>query len=128
VFLVLDGLVAGAQCALAIQEALAEVDLVAAGLPGDMSLRLAGHVAPVFDMYDPLLGAPTVMGRELTRAARVEPRTPTGEVYVTAAFAGLMALAPGSGVTAEYVGVMTTAKDFESAPVYRLRRSLAPQR
>jgi adenylate cyclase len=128
VFLVLDGLVAGAQCALAIQETLADIDLVAAGLPGDLSLRLAGHVAPVFDMNDPLLGAPTVMGRELTRAARIEPRTPTGEVYVTAAFAGLMALTPGCGVTAEYVGVMTTAKDFESAPVYRLRRSLAQER
>jgi adenylate cyclase len=122
-FLVLDGLVVGAQCALAIQEALGEIDLVAAGLPGDMSLRLAGHVAPVLDVYDPLLKGPTVMGRELTRAARVEPRTPTGQVYVTSAFAGLMALTPGCGVTAEYVGVMTTAKDFESAPVYRLRRS-----
>jgi hypothetical protein len=98
--LVLDGLVAGAQCALAVQEDSAEVDLVGAGLPGDMSLPLAGHVGPVLDMYDPLLRGPTVMGRELTRAARVEPRTPTGEVYVTAAFAGLMALTAGCGVTA----------------------------
>jgi hypothetical protein len=124
-FLVLNGLVVGAQCALTIQETLADIDLVAAGLPGDMSLRLAGHVAPVFDLYDPLLGGPNALGRELTRAARVEPRTPTGEVYVTSAFAGMMALTPGCGMTAEYVGVMTTAKDFESAPVYRLRRSLA---
>jgi len=59
--------------------------------------------------------------RELTRAARIEPRTPVGEVYVTSAFAALLALEPGSGIRCEYVGQVTTAKDFETIPMYRLR-------
>jgi hypothetical protein len=63
-----------------------------------------------------------VMGRGLTRAARIEPRTPAGEVYVTTGFAALLRLEPGSGVTSEYVGHLTTAKNFETTPMYLLRR------
>jgi hypothetical protein len=63
-----------------------------------------------------------VMGRGLTRAARIEPRTPMGEVYVTTGFAALLRLEPGCGVTSEYVGHLTTAKNFETTPMYLLRR------
>ena len=65
---------------------------------------------------------PMVMGRGLTRAARIEPRTPAGEVYVTTGFAALLRLEPDSGVTSEYVGHLTTAKNFETTPMYLLRR------
>jgi len=98
------------------------VDLAAAGLPADMGMRLGGHTAPLVSVYDPVLRAPTVMGRGLTRAARIEPRTPIGEVYVTAAFAALLRLEPECGVTSEYVGHLTTAKNFETTPMYLLRR------
>ena len=122
-FLVMDDAVHGARCALELQERLHSVDLVAAGLPGDMGLRLGGHTAPLVPVYDPVLRAPMVMGRGLTRAARIEPRTPTGEVYVTSAFAALLRLEPACGVTPEYVGHLTTAKNFETTPMYLLRRN-----
>jgi adenylate cyclase len=122
-FLIMDDAVHGARCALELQERLRSVDLVGAGLPADMSLRLGGHTAPLVPVYDPVLRAPMVMGRGLTRAARIEPRTPAGEVYVTAAFAALLRLEPGCGVTSEYVGHLTTAKNFEVTPMYLLRRN-----
>lgn len=121
-FLVMDDAVNGARCALDLQERLRDIDLAAAGLPADMGLRLGGHVAPLVPVYDPVLRAPMVMGRGLTRAARIEPRTPAGEVYVTTGFAALLRLEPGSGVTSEYVGHLTTAKNFETTPMYLLRR------
>lgn len=121
-FLVLDNAVNGARCALDLQERLRGIDLAAAGLPADMGLRLGGHTAPLVPVYDPVLRLPMVMGRGLTRAARIEPRTPTGEVYVTTAFAALLRLEPASGVTSEYVGHLTTAKNFETTPMYLLRR------
>jgi hypothetical protein len=124
-FLVMDDAVHGAWCALDLQERLHSVDLSAAGLPADMGLRLGGHTAPLVPVYDPVLRAPMVMGRGLTRAARIEPRTPTGEVYVTAAFAALLRLEPECGVTPEYVGHLTTAKNFETTPMYLLRRKAA---
>lgn len=121
-FLVMDDAVNGARCALDLQERLHSVDLAAAGLPADMGLRLGGHTAPLVPVYDPVLRAPMVMGRGLTRAARIEPRTPTGEVYVTTAFAALLRLEPNCGVAPEYVGHLTTAKNFETTPMYLLRR------
>ena len=121
-FLVLDNAVNGARCALDLQQRLHSVDLETAGLPADMGLRLGGHTAPLVSVYDPVLKAPMEMGRGLTRAARIEPRTPTGEVYVTAAFAALLRLEPDCGVTPEYVGHLSTAKNFETTPMYLLRR------
>jgi hypothetical protein len=121
-FVVMDDAVTGAQCALDLQERMRTVDLAAAGLPADMGMRLGGHMAPVVPVHDPVMHAPTVMGRGLTRAARIEPRTPTGEVYVTAAFAALLRLEPTCGVTPEYVGPLTTAKNFETTSMYLLRR------
>lgn len=121
-FLVVDNAVNGARVALDLQERLHTVDLAAAGLPADLSLRLGGHVAPLVPVYDPVLRINMVMGRGLTRAARIEPRTPPGEVYVTTGFAALLRLEPDSGVTSEYVGHLTTAKNFETTPMYLLRR------
>ena len=122
IFLVVDNAVNGARVALDLQERLHDIDLAAAGLPADLSLRLGGHVAPLVPVYDPVLRINMVMGRGLTRAARIEPRTPPGEVYVTTSFAALLRLEPDSGVTSEYVGHLTTAKNFETTPMYLLRR------
>lgn len=127
-FLILTDAVAGARCALDLQERLHGIDLAAAGLPADLSLRLGGHVAPLVPVYDPVLRINMVMGRGLTRAARIEPRTPPGEVYVTTSFAALLRLEPDSGVTSEYVGHLTTAKNFETTPMYLLRRQDAANR
>ncbi len=127
-FLVVDNAVNGARVALDLQERLHSVDLAAAGLPADLSLRLGGHVAPLVPVYDPVLRINMVMGRGLTRAARIEPRTPPGEVYVTTSFAALLRLEPDSGVTSEYVGHLTTAKNFETTPMYLLRRQDAGTR
>jgi hypothetical protein len=71
---------------------------------------------------DPITRKPTYWGRELTRAARIEPRTPEGEVYVTDAFAALLALEPVVAFVTEYVGRVTTAKEFETIPMYQLQR------
>ena len=127
-FLVVDNAVNGARVALDLQERLHTVDLAAAGLPADLSLRLGGHVAPLVPVYDPVLRINMVMGRGLTRAARIEPRTPPGEVYVTTSFAALLRLEPDSGVTSEYVGHLTTAKNFETTPMHLLRRQDAAGR
>jgi len=113
-----------AGCALGLHEALAGIDLESIGLPKDLGLRIGAHAGPVMAMTDPVTHKPTYWGRELTRAARIEPRTPEGEVYVTDAFAALLSLEPVAPFTTEYVGRVTTAKAFETIPMYQLRRFL----
>ena len=119
---VFSDVTAAADCALGFHEALQRVDLDAIGLPADLDLRIGAHAGPVMAIVDPVSHKPTYWGRELTRAARIEPRTPEGEVYVTDAFAALLVLEPGAEFATEYVGRVTTAKDFETIPMYRLQR------
>jgi tetratricopeptide (TPR) repeat protein len=114
--------VVAAECALGFQDALAALDLTAIGLPHDLGLRIGAHAGPVMPIVDPIRRELTYWGRELTRAASIEPRTPEGEVYVTDAFAALLALERSAPFITEYVGRVTTAKDFETIPMYRLRR------
>jgi hypothetical protein len=119
---VFSSVTAAADCALGLHEALARVDLESLGLPPDLDLRIGAHCGPVLEIVDPISHRTSHWGRELTRAARIEPRTPEGEVYVTDSVAALLALEPDVRFATEYVGRVTTAKDFETIPMYRLRR------
>ncbi len=112
-----------ASVTLDIQSVLANVDLESVGLPADFGLRLSGHVGPLLPIIDAVSGLGDYAGRVMTHAARIEPRTPEGEVYVTSAFAALLALTPDTDVTPEYVGTITTARDFETIPVHILTRN-----
>ncbi|MFZ3376583.1 MAG: TRAFs-binding domain-containing protein, partial [Chthoniobacterales bacterium] len=82
---------------LAGKFALQLVDLVGTtkwnekGLPADMSLRIALHAGPVYEFDDPITGSRTYGGTHVSRAARIEPITPAGQVYASEAFAALAA-------------------------------------
>jgi class 3 adenylate cyclase len=90
-----------------------------AALPG-FRPRLAGHVGPTYDGFDPLRGEKTVIGAHVTRAARLERITPPGAIYVTEPFAAALALTPVSGVAATYVGRKPAAKGYGELRLYRL--------
>jgi adenylate cyclase len=122
-FVALTDASSAARCALDLQQAIGAVDAAGHGLPSSLRMRISAHAGPVLARRDPVRGVDTVFGRELTRAARIEPRTPPGEVYATNALAALLRLDPDAGVTPEYVGRVTTAKDFETIPMYVLRRA-----
>ena len=123
VYLVLSDAVIAAACALDLQDALAAVDLAAAGLPETLALRLGGHIGPVFPTHDPVLDELGFMGSHVSRTARIEPVTPPGIVYVTEPFAAALELHGRSGFGCDYVGHMAAAKDYGRLRMYRLRRT-----
>ena len=126
---VVTDVVAAAHCALEMQEAMAAVDLAASGLPPDLALRLSAHVGPVFFLDDPIRRAPTFMGTHINRAARIEPVTPPGAVYVTEAFAAALELAGNAELRCDYVGHIPAAKDYGRIRMYHLgRRETGPSR
>jgi class 3 adenylate cyclase len=96
------------------------VDRAGLGLPKQLNLRLSGHFGPVFDIENPFTGRPGFVGTQVTRAARIEPVTPPGVVYVSEAFAAEMALSRPARHKVEYVGVTKLAKKFGDLPVFRL--------
>jgi class 3 adenylate cyclase len=119
-YLVFSETGAAAACALDLQDRLAEL-AEETGWEG-LTARIGGHAGPVFDGYDYVCDEPTFYGSHVTRAARIEPRTPPGEVYVTADFAALVAVSGRTDLHVEYVGQVPTAKDYGAFPMYLLMR------
>jgi hypothetical protein len=121
-FVVLASAERAADCALELQAAMGAIDMAAAGLPPELSLRLSAHVGPVFPVRDPVSDALTFLGSHVSRTARIEPVTPPRAVYVTEPFAAALELAGRDDLACDYVGHMPTAKDYGRLRMYRLRR------
>src|SRR5688572_366702 len=90
------------------------------GLPLTFNLRVALHCGPVHCATDPITGAPIYTGPHTSRAARIEPITPPGQVYASSAFAAVAA-ATGAGLVMNYVGRMPLAKGYGSLGLYHVR-------
>ena len=116
IFVVCSTVRAAARLAVGLQESVK-----ASGADTAPDLRLGGHAGPMFALWDPIQQRETYFGRAVVTAARIEPRTPEGEVYVTEPFAALLELEPTSGIEPEYVGPIATAKGFGDLPMYVLK-------
>jgi class 3 adenylate cyclase len=112
-----------AACALDMQDALSEIDLKAAGLPDTLKLRLGGHLGPVYELTDPITDRPNYYGAHVSRAARIEPITPEGCVYVTETFAAMLALHNADRFSCDYVGNTEMAKHYGRLRMFLLRRA-----
>jgi len=121
IHLVFGDVCAAALCSLALQAAVDEIDFSAVGLPGLRGMRIAAHAAPVFEGWDPIDGNRLFYGSGVTKAARIEPRTPEGEVYVTHAFATLAVLGGDDDFECSYVGTLQAAKGYGPVSLYSLR-------
>jgi class 3 adenylate cyclase len=112
-----------ADCALAIQDAMESIDLKTLNLPHDLKLRLGGHLGPVYELDDPILGRPNCYGAHVGRAARIEPVTPEGCIYITETFAAVLALYNAKEFACDYVGYTEAAKHYGRLRMFLLRRS-----
>lgn len=122
IYLVFDDLEAAAGCAFALQEAVKQVLIDNPTLPPTLGLRMGMHYGPVFQMEDPVLRRTNFFGSHVSYAARTEPKTPEGEIYVTAQTAAALALECHDDYRCEYVGRIPLAKNYGEFPMYHLRR------
>ena len=122
IFLVFDDAGQAADCALAVQDYLAGVDLATAGLPSHIALRIGGHLGPTYQIEDPFLDRPNYYGAHVSRAARIEPSTPEGCIYVTEPFAAVLALHNAGKFACDYVGITAMAKKHGETRMFLLRR------
>ncbi|MBT5458434.1 MAG: adenylate/guanylate cyclase domain-containing protein, partial [Rhodospirillaceae bacterium] len=122
IYLVFADVSQAARCALNLQIAMAGLPLEQLGLPDHIGLRLGGHFGPVYESLDPIVGGVNFFGAHVSRAARIEPITPEGCVYVSEPFAAAIALDPTREFTCDYVGTTPMAKGYGDLPMYLLRR------
>lgn len=121
-YVVFEDARSAAGAALDLAEAFGEVDTAALGVPEGTSMRIALHYGTTYSAYDPIAKRTTYYGTEVSRAARIEPVTPAGSVYVTEPFAAVLEMEKDHPFTCSYVGRTPLAKGYGVYPLYRLRR------
>ena len=121
IYVVFDDAGLAARCALDLQDEMAALDPVALGLPATLGLRIGGHLGPTYSGVDPVIEKPAFFGAHVSRAARIEPVTPVGSVYVTEAFAAILALHNDDEFACDYVGFTRAAKRYKAMRMFALR-------
>jgi class 3 adenylate cyclase len=91
------------------------------GLRPGLNLRIALHAGPAYEFDDPITGNRSYSGTHVSRAARLEPITPPGQVYSSEAFAALSAAQRTKDFTCDYVGQTPMAKGYGTLPAYHVR-------
>ena len=93
------------------------------GLPSELTLRMGIHAGPAYACTDPVTSHKAYVGAPVSRAARIEPITPPGAIYVSQPFAALAKSEQVKEFHCDYVGQTSMAKGYGTFPVYVLRRN-----
>jgi adenylate cyclase len=112
-----------AEIALMLQDRLRDFDYGALGLTHSAGMRIGAHYGPAYRTIDHITGRINFYGTEVSRAARIEPVTPPGAVFVTEPFAAILALEAPDDFRCRYVGRIALAKQYGTYPMYRLTRA-----
>jgi len=114
-----------ARCAVALQRCFAQLDLEELDLPDFLGLRIGGHYGPVFEAEDPLQGKLSLFGGQVAIAARIEPVTVPGSIFVSEAMAATLAMEAADNFRCEYIGQSKSDIFREGIALYSLR-AVAP--
>jgi class 3 adenylate cyclase len=127
-YAVTDSAHGAAEIALELQARLACFDYSALGLDtgGGGGMRVGAHYGSAWKATDRITGRTTFYGTEVSRAARIEPVTPPGAVFVTEPLAAILALEARERFACHYVGRISLAKNYGDYPMYRLARADVP--
>jgi len=107
--------------ALQLAELATTTDWAVKGLRAELNLRIALHAGPVYEFDDPITRRRNYSGTHVSRAARIEPITPPGQVYASEAFAALAVACRAKNFTCDYVGQTPMAKGYGTLPTYHVR-------
>jgi class 3 adenylate cyclase len=100
---------------------MASIGLAAIELPEYLALRIGVHLHPVYSAREPILKLDNYFGAHVSRAARIEPVTPEGCVYVTETFAAVHAIHTGDQFQCHHVGMTRAAKRYGQIRIFPLR-------
>ncbi len=120
-FVVFEKIESAARLALRIRDSVAEKDWRSVGLPGRTNVRIALHSGPVYSGIDPLLKEINYYGSHVTTAARIEPITVPGAVYLTEQAAALLKVSNSPDLMCEKIGRLQLAKSFGEQSLYVLQ-------
>lgn len=120
IYLVMDSVSSAARVSLELTRIFSDKEIAELDLPEDLGLRVATHVGPIFEGYNPLTRKKEYFGTHVNKTARLEPCTPVGSVYVTEPFAALISIEAAGMYRCEYVGNHPLPKNFGRIRMYHL--------
>jgi len=120
-FLVFSNVNDAGQFALDLCDAVGHTNWSEHGLP-NLKIRIGLHAGPVYCCCDPVTLQTNYVGANVSRAARIEPVTPAGQVYASEAFAALAAAEGTRDFRCDYVGQTAMAKKYGTFPTYIVLR------
>lgn len=123
-FIVFDQVQDAAQFSLRLRNTVVRTDWAERGLPIGTGIRIGMHSGPVFPAFDPVIHKNNFFGSHVNRAARIEPVTAPGAIYVSEQTASLLAAEGARQVTCDYLGRVPLAKNFDECALYRLRATM----
>lgn len=123
IFAVFGDAPTAAAAALDLCEGLAAVDCKRLGVREGTAMRIALHYGSTYSGYDPVTKRMNYYGSEVSKAARIEPVTPSGSVYVTEPFAAVLEMQTDHPFVCNYVGKIALPKNYGVFPLYRLARA-----
>ncbi|MDX1948817.1 MAG: adenylate/guanylate cyclase domain-containing protein [Pirellulaceae bacterium] len=121
-FFALNSVQAAGNMALALSELFPIFAAEPRQFSRPLPLRIALHVGPVHLGINPITGLASCSGTHVSGASRLEPKTPAGQVYASAAFATFASLEQAQGFTCEFVKQISWAKRLGKFPTYVVRR------
>ena len=120
-YFVFSDVVAAGLFALDLRDSVRGTDWSSKGLP-DLHVRIGLHAGPVHACIDPVTQQVNYIGTHVSRAARIEPITPSDQVYSSQAFAALAAAQGIREFRCDYVGQTSLAKQYGTFPTYVVLR------
>jgi len=115
-----------ASFAIELQDTINTRDWEAVGLPRSLRLRVALHAGPVYECVNPVTETRDYLGTHISRAARIEPKTASGQIYCSQQFVALARAAGVRDFAFEYVGRVELPKGAGVIPVYNVKRTDLP--
>lgn len=120
--LVMDDITAAGKLALDLRDWVKEFDWRSAGIASALQIRIGLHAGVVSHVEDPIISDFNYIGRNTSKAARIEPITYEGQVFVSQAYAALLAAEIQDELTCEYVGIRELPKKSGALKIYLLKR------
>ena len=126
IFIVTEKASTAAKIAIALNDAINGIDQSDIDLKEPMMMRIGLHFGPVYKVYDHLRKCHTYSSHDVTKAARIEPVTPPGEIFGTEPFVAMLELEGEGWANFEYAGTISSAKNFGTFRMFHIRTKYEP--
>lgn len=122
-----DDAVSAADCALELRDFFRFRAWADLGLPEGLAVRISLHSGRILKYEDPITQGTNIYGKEVSRAARIEPIVPPNEIFATNLMVRtLEGLPPVQQSRWDHLGKHPLAKAWGAEELFRLRRPSDP--